>query len=59
MPFIEPGSEVDPLSEARPGRIPDAPYFLVWLSAAEHRGEGTVELDEQTKTELRALGYIQ
>jgi arylsulfatase A-like enzyme len=59
MPFVEPGSENDPSADARPGAPPDAPYFLVWLSETEYRGEINIRLDEETKQELRALGYIQ
>lgn len=45
--------------QGRPPGTPESPYALVWLAERSYKGDTTVELDEQTKKELRALGYIQ
>jgi hypothetical protein len=38
---------------------PDPPYFLIWHSEPRYTGDTSVKMDDKTKRELRALGYIQ
>jgi arylsulfatase A-like enzyme len=59
MPFIEqdvPGAEAD---KGEPTTRPDPPYCLVWLAKSRFDSERVMELDEETRRELRSLGYIQ
>lgn len=42
-----------------PAGRPSPPYVLIWHSPPSHRGDTTIELNERTKRELKALGYIQ
>ena len=44
---------------AGPAGRPSPPYGLIWHTPPSHRGDTTIELNEQTKRELKALGYIQ
>lgn len=42
-----------------PPARPDPPYVLIWLIEGEYGADIKVEHDDETKKELRALGYIQ
>jgi arylsulfatase A-like enzyme len=59
MPFVEqdPGDQGG--GKGEPTTRPDPPYCLVWLAKARYGSRRTIELDEETKQELRSLGYIQ
>jgi hypothetical protein len=46
-------------SAGKPARSPAPPCFVVWRSTSRYGGETVVDLDEQTRQELRSLGYIQ
>jgi arylsulfatase A-like enzyme len=46
-------------SPQRPELRSDPPYLLVWYEESLYRGDTTFDLDEETKRELRSLGYIQ
>lgn len=46
-------------SPGRPDARQEPPYYLVWYEASDYRGDTRIKLDEETKKELRALGYIQ
>ena len=59
MPFVQKGKRSQVLSEGRPAAPLSAPYILVWFEKAAYRGETFLKLDEETKKELRSLGYIQ
>jgi len=59
MPFIQKGRRSQALSEGRPTPPQAPPYILVWFEKAVYRGETLLKLDEETKKELRSLGYIQ
>jgi arylsulfatase A-like enzyme len=59
MPFIQRGKRSQTLSEGRPKGPLTPPYVLVWFERAAYRGENYLRLDEETKKELRSLGYIQ
>jgi hypothetical protein len=59
MPFTVQDSLSDLASAGRPGRMPAPPCLTVWRSKTQYGGETAIELDEQTKQELRSLGYIQ
>jgi hypothetical protein len=59
MPFMEADSPEEGIDKGPPGRRPEPPYFLVWLAKSGFESRKTIELDEETKQELRALGYIQ
>ncbi len=43
----------------QPRTMPDPPYVLVWLDESDYGADIKVKHDEETKKELRALGYIQ
>jgi hypothetical protein len=59
MPFTQNGKRPQALSEGRPAPTLTPPYILVWFEKAAYRGETFLNLDEETRKELRALGYIQ
>jgi arylsulfatase len=59
MPFTQRANKPNLKSEGKPERRPPPPYFLVWLSEGTYRGETAIELNEETRRELRAVGYIQ
>ncbi len=59
MPFIVKRARGRVKSEARPPGTPAPPYFLVWYNEGKFRGDTTTKLDEETRKELKALGYIQ
>jgi hypothetical protein len=46
-------------SPRRPELRSDPPYLLVWYEESLYGGDTTFDLDEETKRELRSLGYIQ
>jgi arylsulfatase A-like enzyme len=41
-----------------PGR-PDPPYILIWRTKPRYTGDTRIKLTDQTRRELKALGYIQ
>jgi hypothetical protein len=61
MPFTEkaPPPESETTSLGSPAGRPDGPYCLIWLHRSQYQEEADITLDEETKRELRALGYIQ
>jgi arylsulfatase A-like enzyme len=59
MPFIQKGKRSQALSEGRPKGPLTHPYVLVWFERAAYRGKTLLKLDDETKKELRSLGYIQ
>jgi arylsulfatase A-like enzyme len=59
MPFTQKVARAHAKAGGRPSGLPDPPCVLIWLSEADYRGDTAFELDEETKKELRALGYIQ
>jgi hypothetical protein len=59
MPFIEKDSREDQSDKGQPVSKPKPPYFLIWRSGAQYGEDTSIELDEETKQELRSLGYIQ
>jgi arylsulfatase A-like enzyme len=59
MPFSTHDSVFARAVQGEPDHRPQPPYFLVWHSTGEHAEDTRFELDEKTKKELRALGYIQ
>lgn len=58
MPFAL-KSERTSVALGHPSVRPDPPYCLVWSTGHEDEQANRIELDEATKKELRALGYIQ
>jgi arylsulfatase A-like enzyme len=42
-----------------PAGRPSPPYVLIWHTPPSFRGDTTMKLNERTKRELKALGYIQ
>jgi hypothetical protein len=58
MPFSEKANRAEVTSAERPAP-PQPPYALVWCQESRYHGETGIKLDEETKKELRALGYIQ
>jgi arylsulfatase A-like enzyme len=59
MPFAERGRRARAESGAGPADRPRPPYYRVWYSEPTYKGEVKAKLDETTKQDLRALGYIQ
>ena len=59
MPFTEQDETTHDMDRAQPGTRPDPPYFLVWLAKTRYGADIAIDLDEQTKQELRSLGYVQ
>jgi len=59
MPFALELRGVDACSKSSPRPRPGAPYVLIWHTLPEFRGKTAVKLDESTRQELKALGYIQ
>jgi hypothetical protein len=59
MPFTQKGRRAKVRSLAGPADRPEPPYFLVWYEESRYSGDTAIKLDEETKKELRALGYIQ
>jgi arylsulfatase A-like enzyme len=59
MPFSQKGAPGGAESEGEPATRPTAPYLLVWHSGSRFGGETPAKLDDETKKQLRALGYLQ
>jgi arylsulfatase A-like enzyme len=59
MPFTQKGRRAKTTSEGRPAGELDPPYILVWFEESSYKGDTAIQLDEETKKELRSLGYIQ
>jgi arylsulfatase A-like enzyme len=59
MPFTVKPRRGRVRSQGKPQSQLEAPYVLVWFEEARYTGDTAIDLDEQTKKELRALGYIQ
>lgn len=58
MPFESSGRRKSDV-KGIPDRHPEAPYFHVWYAAANVQEETPVTLSDDTRKQLRALGYIQ
>jgi hypothetical protein len=59
MPFSVKARRTKVKSPGRPDLRPEPPYIMVWYEESGYQGETRARLDEETKKELRALGYIQ
>jgi arylsulfatase A-like enzyme len=61
MPFTEkaPPPDTDTATLDNPTTRPPGPYCLLWLRRSQYQEESAITLDEETKRELRAVGYIQ
>jgi arylsulfatase A-like enzyme len=59
MPFTVGARRGRVRSAGRPQGHHEPPYVLVWYEESSYRGDTSIQLDEETKKELRALGYIQ
>jgi arylsulfatase A-like enzyme len=59
MPFSLKGGRARARSAGRPAGNPESPHILVWYEQSRYQGGTSIKLDEETKKELRALGYIQ
>jgi arylsulfatase A-like enzyme len=59
MPFIQKRARRKTKSQGRPDGDLSTPHFLVWYSESRYQGDTAITLDEKTKKELKALGYIQ
>jgi hypothetical protein len=59
MPFALKAPRNTVQARTGPSRRPKPPYVLIWHCESDYKGETQVKLDEKTKHELRALGYIQ
>jgi arylsulfatase A-like enzyme len=61
MPFTAqaPPPESDATTLNEPASRPDGPYYLLWLYRSQYQGESSITLDEETRRELRAVGYVQ
>jgi arylsulfatase A-like enzyme len=58
MPFEEKGGRFGE-SEGIPATRPQPPYILLWRTGTKFEEGTQVELGEDTKRQLKALGYIQ
>jgi len=59
MPFALELRGTDARSKSSPRPRPPTPYVLVWHTSPQFRGRTAMKLDESTRQELKALGYIQ
>jgi arylsulfatase A-like enzyme len=60
MPFKQRPKREGIKARGRPTRRPPAtPYIAVWVSENVFSGETALDLSEETRRELRSLGYIQ
>jgi arylsulfatase A-like enzyme len=59
MPFVLEAAGSGAGAHGRPSIKVDPPYFLIWHSESQYKGKARFRLNEQTRRELRALGYIQ
>jgi arylsulfatase A-like enzyme len=59
LPFSVKTRRTKVKSPGRPESRPEHPYILVWYEESRYTGDTSIKLDEETKRELRALGYIQ
>ncbi|MFH1221260.1 MAG: sulfatase [Candidatus Eisenbacteria bacterium] len=59
MPFTQVPRRERGKSQGVPSKRPSPPYLLIWHTQSPCTGETAMRLDERTKKELRAVGYIQ
>ncbi|MFH1221387.1 MAG: sulfatase [Candidatus Eisenbacteria bacterium] len=59
MPFTQKGPPAGRETEGEPSERPAPPYFMVWRSGGMSLGETPARLTEDTKKQLRTLGYLQ
>jgi choline-sulfatase len=59
MPFTIGAGRGSVRSGGRPAGHRDPPCILLWYDESRYKGDTSIRLDEETKKELRALGYIQ
>jgi arylsulfatase A-like enzyme len=60
MPFTQRAKREGIKARGRPGhRPPETPYIAVWVSENVFKGETALDLSDETRKELRSLGYIQ
>lgn len=59
MPFSRRQSRAKTETPGGPARRPDPPYFVVWQCSGRHGALLPVDLKDDLKADLRALGYIQ
>ncbi len=60
MPFTQKAKREKIKARGRPARRPaESPYIAVWITEDVFRGETAITLTDETRKELRSLGYIQ
>jgi hypothetical protein len=59
MPFALELRGTGARSKASPRPRPSKPYVLVWHNMPQFKGRTAIKLNESTRRELKALGYIQ
>jgi hypothetical protein len=59
MPFSSKSRRASASSAVSSDERPPPPYLWVRFSGASYRGETPAEMDDRTRKDLRALGYIQ
>jgi len=59
IPFTQIPRRAKSKSKGIPSQRPSPPYILVWHTENPYAGDTAFQLDDQTKKELRALGYVQ
>jgi arylsulfatase A-like enzyme len=59
MPFTQRANKPRLKARGVPVERPDPPYFLVWLTQGRYGGGTAIDMNEETRRELRAIGYIQ
>lgn len=58
MPFSQKGAPAGAASEGEPESRPTAPYFVVWHSGSNLGEEIPAKISDETRKQLRALGYL-
>jgi arylsulfatase A-like enzyme len=59
MPFVQAPGKPTCRSRGEPSTRPQPPYMVIWLSGAGYGEEVGATLNDSTKRQLRALGYLE
>jgi|GEM_PF-3942765 len=59
MPFVQTPGKPTCKSRGEPPTRPHLPYLTIWLSGARYEEEAGARLNDSTKRQLRALGYLE
>jgi hypothetical protein len=59
MPFVQTPGKPTCKSRGEPSTRPQPPHLIIWLSGARYEEEAGAALSDNTKRQLRALGYLE